>query len=240
MKRASQPRCLRSNQPNISVGRKTTQGGRPTRTMSSCAFLLSYTSHSPAEFTTEELIWTRWQLPPAAAASSSRSVAVTLLSTNSCSTRPPIWACPMKSHPHLGSAACQPPLLARSASMTLMSGCSCRSTSRVGRVLVDGDDLVSAVPLQPRDQVLADQACRTGDGNFHAVAGRPNELTIASFHGVGDTHARIARSGAHNGAHGLQPPALPSLARQPPRFAGGIKFVAPEATLVRHSLGAPA
>ena len=26
MKRASQPRCLRSNQPNISVGRSTTQG----------------------------------------------------------------------------------------------------------------------------------------------------------------------------------------------------------------------
>src|ERR1700730_3757658 len=56
MKRASQPRCFRSNHPNIRVGRNTTQGRPASTTSSSCAFFVSVYQSTATEFTTEELI----------------------------------------------------------------------------------------------------------------------------------------------------------------------------------------
>ena len=59
MKRASQPICLRSNQPNISVGRSTTAGNtRLRRRAFPAASLLSVYQSDAADSTTEELIWT--------------------------------------------------------------------------------------------------------------------------------------------------------------------------------------
>ena len=44
-----------------------------------------------------------------------------------------------------------------------MSGCSVRKIAVVRRVLVDADDVGEAARLEPRDEVLADEARGAGD-----------------------------------------------------------------------------
>ncbi len=59
MKRASQPTCLRSNQPNIRVGRSTAQAKPDSRAIFSWAALVSVYQSLAADSTTEDDIWIR-------------------------------------------------------------------------------------------------------------------------------------------------------------------------------------
>ncbi len=79
MKRDSQPRCLRSKKPNISVGRSTQWAMPPAATSASCAFFVSVYQSRAIEFTTDELICTRNGTPYLRHASSARWVAMMLL-----------------------------------------------------------------------------------------------------------------------------------------------------------------
>ena len=122
-----------------------------------------------AEFTTEELMWTRRHAAARAIASSRRSVATTLLRWNSSSCEPADLG--VGDHHGFRAVERRFPLagLGEVGHHDLDVGVQLAQDARVRGVLVDADDLVAAPRLQPQDEVLADEPGGAGDGDLHGV-----------------------------------------------------------------------
>ena len=166
MKRESQPRCLRSNQPNISVGRST-HGARPLATTS--LFLRASWSRcsqsSATEFTTDELIWTIYgrgrlvQRGEHVLRSQS-----TLLRTNSSAVLPVICACSITTTSAPAKVVRPGAGFGEVGTIRLRtSGCSRARIARLLPCLSIATSLRVLRLCELDDQVLADQAGGAGE-----------------------------------------------------------------------------
>ena len=169
MKRRSQPRCLRSNQPNISVGRRTTCGMLEAvdelflRGLGLRVEIVGLRVHDRGGDMDEV------GHPCRRTASRMCSVAVTLLATNSLAHEAADLG--LVEHHGVGAREVRParrPAAARSASITVDVGMELAQDRDIGRMLVDADDAMAA-RLQARHEILADEAGRAGDRRSCAV-----------------------------------------------------------------------